>query len=119
MVFLPTRKDTLRAAFGLASTVKWPPARETLKRLRGEEKSYLIRSLRKVLSRGVAFHNADLTIGQRRLIEEGYRRGEIKVIFSTTTLAMGVNLPAETVFLETMKYSSGRPVYLNWGSLDS
>ncbi len=107
LVFLPTRKDTLRAAFGLASIVKWSPARETLKRLRGEEKSYLIRSLRKVLSRGVAFHNADLTIGQRRLIEEGYRRGEIKVIFSTTTLAMGVNLPAETVFLETMKYSSG------------
>lgn len=107
LVFLQTRKDTIRAAFRLASAVKWPAAKETLKCLRGEEKSYLIRSLRQVLSRGVAFHNADLTIGQRRLIEEGYRRGEIKIIFSTTTLAMGVNLPAETVLLETMKYSSG------------
>ncbi len=81
--------------------------KSTLTRLDDEEPSFLIRSLRQTLSRGIAFHNADLTPSQRQAIEQGYLSGEIRVIFSTTTLAMGVNLPAEMVLLETMKYSAG------------
>ena len=107
LVFLKSKQDTIDAAFRLASQVKWPEAKKTLERLDEGEPSFLIRSLRQTLSRGVAFHNADLTIDQRRAIEAGYRAREIQVIFSTPTLAMGVNLPAETVFLETMKYVSG------------
>jgi len=107
LVFLKSRRDTVEAARKLAVAVKWPEAKKTLAALDDEEPSCLVRSLRRVLSRGVAFHNADLTAGQRLAIENGYRDGEIGVIFSTTTLAMGVNLPAETVLLETVKYSSG------------
>jgi len=107
LVFLKSRRDTIEAALALASAVNWDEAAITLTQLEGEENSFLLRSLRQTLSRGVAFHNADLTAGQRQAIERGYRNGEIHVIFSTTTLAMGVNLPAETVLLETMKYTSG------------
>ncbi|SYZ74123.1 putative Helicase [Candidatus Zixiibacteriota bacterium] len=107
LIFLKSRRDTIAAAFRLAAAVDWSEAGVTLGQLEYEEKSFLIRSLRQVLSRGVAFHNADLTPSQRRAVEQGYMRGEIKVIFSTTTLAMGVNLPAEMVLLETMKYVSG------------
>ncbi|UCD17670.1 MAG: DEAD/DEAH box helicase [Candidatus Zixiibacteriota bacterium] len=107
LVFLKSRQNTLDAAFQLASSVDWKEARRTLTRLEENEPSFLIRSLRQTLSRGVAFHNADLTVCQRRAIEEGFRSGEVRVIFSTPTLAMGVNLPAETVFLETMKYAPG------------
>ncbi len=107
LVFLSSRRATIEAAFQLASSSSWPAAKTALGRLEGEENSFLMRSLRQTLSRGVAFHNADLTPSQRQAIEQGYRDGEISVIFSTTTLAMGVNLPAETVLLETMKYSSG------------
>jgi helicase len=107
LVFLKSRRDTIEAAFKLAAAVGWKEARQALIRLEGEETSFLVRALRQTLSRGVAFHNADLTPRQRRAIEHGYQRGEIRVIFSTTTLAMGVNLPAEMVLLETVKYSSG------------
>jgi len=113
LIFLKSRRDTIEAAFSLAAVSNWGEAKKTLEALEGEEHSFLIRALRQTLSHGVAFHNADLTGRQRQAVENGYRRGEIKVIFSTTTLAMGVNLPAETVLLETMKYTSadfgGRP----------
>ncbi|MFH2036045.1 MAG: DEAD/DEAH box helicase [Candidatus Zixiibacteriota bacterium] len=107
LVFLRSKKATIDAAFRLASVSGWGEAKKTLMQLEGEETSYLIRSLRQTLSRGIAFHNADLTSVQRKAIEGGYREGEIRVVFATTTLAMGVNLPADTVLLETMKYSSG------------
>ncbi|UCD93528.1 MAG: DEAD/DEAH box helicase [Candidatus Zixiibacteriota bacterium] len=107
LVFLKSRRDTIEAAFKLAAAVGWKEAKEALARLEGEETSFLVRALRQTLSRGIAFHNADLTPQQRQAIEHGYQRGEIRVIFSTTTLAMGVNLPAEMVLLETVKYSSG------------
>jgi len=107
LVFLKSRYSTVEAARRLAASVKWDEAKAALAALDDEESSCLVRSLRQVLSRGVAFHNADLTARQRLAVESGYRDGEIRVIFSTTTLAMGVNLPAETVVLETMKYTSG------------
>ncbi|MCX6830388.1 MAG: DEAD/DEAH box helicase, partial [candidate division Zixibacteria bacterium] len=107
LIFLKSRRDTLHAAFKLAAAVNWEEARTTLNELDGEEPSFLVRSLRQTLSRGVAFHNADLTPAQRQAVEQGYMSGEVRVIFSTTTLAMGVNLPAEMVLLETMKYSPG------------
>lgn len=107
LVFLKSRRDTIEASFKLASVAGWKEAEGTLRELDNEEPSFLVRALKQVLSHGVAFHNADLTARQRQAIENGYRRGEIRVIFSTPTLAMGVNLPAETVFLETMKYGSG------------
>lgn len=108
LVFLKSRRDTIEAARRLAAAVKWDAAQETAEELKDQEPGSLVRSLQQVLSRGVAFHNSDLTARQRAAIEAGYRRGEIRVIFTTTTLAMGVNLPAETVLLETMKYSSGQ-----------
>lgn len=108
LIFLKAKRDTINMAIALAAAVGWDSADGTVRQLEDEEDSSLNRSLRQTLSRGVAFHNADLTPGQRQAIENGYRRGEIRVIFSTTTLAMGVNLPAETVFLETMKYNNGR-----------
>jgi len=107
LIFLKSRRDTINAALSLASSVDWDEASATLKDLADEESSFLIRTLRQVVSHGIAFHNSDLTPRQRRAIENGYRAGEIRTIFSTTTLAMGVNLPAETVLLETMKYKSG------------
>jgi helicase len=107
LIFLKSKRDTINAAFKLAASVDWGEAKSILTQLDEEEPSFLIRSLRQVLSHGIAFHNADLTPSQRQAVEQGYINGEIRILFSTTTLAMGVNLPAETVLLETMKYDSG------------
>ncbi|MCH9030752.1 MAG: DEAD/DEAH box helicase [candidate division Zixibacteria bacterium] len=107
LVFLNSRRATVEAAFRLAAKASWSRASRALERMSGEEPSSITRSLCQTLAHGVAFHNSDLTPRQRRVVESAYRRGEVKVIFSTTTLAMGVNLPAETVYLEARKYSPG------------
>ncbi len=113
LVFLKSRRDTIEAAHALASKVAWPPADQAIAALDATEESSLKRALLTVLSRGVAFHNADLTSEQRRVIEEAFIAHEVRVLFSTTTLAMGVNLSADTVFLETVRYAGseygGRP----------
>jgi len=109
LVFLKSRAETVEYAFRLAAAVGWPEAKNARERLQEEEPSSLNRSLRQALARGVAFHNSDLTSGQREVVEEDFRSREIRALFSTTTLAMGVNLFADTVYLETVKYAS--PLY--------
>lgn len=107
LVFLKSRRETVDYAFRLASAVNWPSAKDAVEKLQEEESSFLIRTLCQALSRGVAFHNSDLSPRQRQIVEKAFVNNEIKVIFSTSTLAMGVDLPADTVFLETVKYVPG------------
>lgn len=107
LVFLKSRKETVDYAFRLAASVGWPEGKKALSKLKDEEASYLIRSLCRALNRGVAFHNADLSFAQRQIVEQAFIDKEVRVVFSTTTLAMGVNLAADNVYLETVKYSSG------------
>ena len=52
---------------------------------------------------GVAFHHAGLVNKQRKLIEDNFKKGLIKFIVATPTLAMGVNLPANTVIINSIR----------------
>lgn len=57
---------------------------------------------------GTAFHHAGLMGKQKRMIEENFRNGLVKVITSTPTLALGVNLPAfRVVIRDAKRYYSG------------
>jgi len=107
LVFLKSRMNTVDAAFKLAARVKWSEASRALSELESEEPSFLIRSLRQALGRGVAFHNSDLSPRQRSIVEQAFLNKEVKTVFSTTTLAMGINLFADVVYLETVKYAGG------------
>lgn len=65
---------------------------------------------------GIAFHHAGLVYKQRELVEEEFRKGYIKVIFATPTLAAGINLPAYRVIINNIyRFSSGRmmPIKVN------
>ncbi len=112
LVFLKSRAETVEYAFKLSAAVSasggWTEAKNAIERLTEEEPSSLNRTLRQALGRGIAFHNSDLTSTQREIVENAFRNREVKVLFSTTTLAMGVNLFADTVYLETVKYISPR-----------
>ncbi len=55
------------------------------------------------LKRGVAFHHAGLHSSQRELIENNFRKGLIKIICATPTLAFGINLPAFRVIVRDLK----------------
>jgi replicative superfamily II helicase len=107
LVFLKSRADTVGAALRLAAAVSWPVAEAAGAALDDEEPSALIRSLRQVMQHGVAFHSSDLSSRQRAIVEQAFCDGSVTAIFSTTTLSMGVDLPAEVVYLETVKYASG------------
>lgn len=107
LVFLKSRSETVNLAFRLAASVNWPEAADALAQLEDEEPSYLTRSLNQALAHGVAFHNADLSARQRSIVENAFMHKQVRVLFSTTTLAMGINQPADAVYLETVKYGGG------------
>ncbi|KAG1840478.1 hypothetical protein DFJ58DRAFT_858214 [Suillus subalutaceus] len=50
----------------------------------------------KCLRRGIAVHHAGMNRGYRSLVEGLFRRGFIRVIFATGTLALGINAPTKT-----------------------
>ena len=57
--------------------------------------------LRDALLRGVGFHHAGLDAGDRLAVETLFLEGLLPVLVSTTTLAMGVNLPAHLVVIKS------------------
>ena len=65
------------------------------------------------LKKGVAFHHAGLTSGQRDIIEENFKKGLIKVICATPTLAAGVDLPAFRTILKDLR-RFGKSEGLSW-----
>lgn len=69
--------------------------------------------LEKIVLRGVSFHHAGLTSKQRELIEDNFKKGEIKIICSTPTLAVGVDMPAFRAIVRDLKRYGGR-----WGMQD-
>jgi len=101
MVFLPTREASVMVARLLADKLSFKPASACLAELADYPDSIQTENLRYCLERGIAFHNADLARTTRRLLEDRFREGEIRVIVSTTTLALGVNFPSRNVFIDT------------------
>ncbi len=65
-------------------------------------------SLASCVGLGAAFHHAGLPREARTLVEEGFRKGLIKCISSTPTLAAGLNLPARRVVVrDYRRYETG------------
>lgn len=58
---------------------------------------------------GVVFHHSGLDLEERKMVEQAFIRGDLKVICCTSTLAVGVNLPCHTVVLKgTFGYQDGK-----------
>ena len=97
LIFVPTRPVSRIWAEKLASSVNLPPAEEALSELAKSEETRERVLLAACFQKGIAFHNAELSWGVRRLIEEQYNAGNIRLLVSTSTLGEGVNLTGKNV----------------------
>lgn len=69
-------------------------------------------SLRECLAQGIAFHHAGLEASERKLVEQEFAAGRIRILCATSTLAVGVNLPAHLVIVKgTMTWRGGSAGY--------
>ncbi|MBW1877131.1 MAG: DEAD/DEAH box helicase [Deltaproteobacteria bacterium] len=60
--------------------------------------------------RGVAFHHAGLHVGLKALVEELYEQKLIKVLYCTSTFALGINMPARAVVFDGINKFDGTRV---------
>lgn len=120
LVFASTRKNSATLAKNIAdhmSEALSRPIKRTLeheaeKILSAGERTRISESLADLVKCGTAFHHAGLAGAHRRLIEDLFRQGKIKILTATPTLAFGVNLPARTVIVQDYRrYEAGYGYY--------
>ncbi|MFP4530341.1 MAG: DEAD/DEAH box helicase [Halodesulfurarchaeum sp.] len=106
LVFVSSRQDTVKAA----ETARDEIAKRDIPV--GDRGDYDFHSRTQVLENdtlrqsvldGVAFHHAGLSKNDKDHVEEWFREGRIDLLFSTSTLAWGVNLPARCVVIRDTK----------------
>ncbi|WP_233571906.1 DEAD/DEAH box helicase [Halosegnis longus] len=106
LVFVASRQDTVRAA---------KKARDVLAErdidigargdydLHTDAQDLRNDTLRQSVVDGVAFHHAGLSREDKNAVEAWFKQGKIQLLFSTSTLAWGVNLPARCVVIRDTK----------------
>ncbi len=111
LVFVNTRRSTEALAKSLAQDVREALSEKELDHLdkladqlvRGqEEATSMAARLGKCIDGGVAFHHAGLTNDQRSMIEKEFKKGRVKCIVATPTLAQGVDTPARRVVIRDL-----------------
>jgi replicative superfamily II helicase len=106
LIFVSSRQDTVKAAEKARDEVV---ERDLAVGDRGDydfhERTQVLEdeTLRKSVLDGVAFHHAGLSKSDKDHVEAWFREGRIDLLFSTSTLAWGVNLPARCVVIRDTK----------------
>ncbi|PCH39192.1 nucleoside triphosphate hydrolase protein, partial [Wolfiporia cocos MD-104 SS10] len=106
LVFCSTRKGALASAkqvmkeyeeaSGKQQALPWTrPARI--------DQTFREQELEKLAACGIGVHHAGMNMDDRRAMEDLYIRKVLRIIFATSTLAVGVNLPAHTVIIKGVK----------------
>ncbi|KAI9350317.1 putative DEAD/DEAH box DNA helicase [Obelidium mucronatum] len=114
LVFCATRKNVESSASQLVSDIQscqigfnHPYIRTGLQQteLRQLASRVADKKLAECLNHGIAIHNGALVSVDRTLVEENFISGLISVICTTSTLSVGVNLPAHLVVIKgTQQY---------------
>lgn len=107
LVFVRDKRATARLAQEIAHRADLGPAQETRAELRRLERTRATEVLARLAERGVGYHSADLQFSEREVVEAGFARGELGALVCTSTLAVGVNLPARTVLVDHQRWRGG------------
>src|SRR5208282_5784296 len=116
LIFAETRRTAVemgkRAAALLRRSLPKPDRRglESIAQriLSTGERTRLGETLAEQVLCGVAFHHAGLPGGHRRIVEDSFKSGRLKILSATPTVAAGVNLPARTVIISSYeRYEPG------------
>ena len=100
LIFCSTRKSVQITAEYLAN--------QSISLSSGAVQSCDDAKLTDLLKKGVGVHHAGLSSKDRRTVEQSFLSGKIRILCSTSTLAVGVNLPAHLVIIKSTLMYNGR-----------
>lgn len=110
LVFRNMKGSSSGCAKYLAAELGLPSANDVVAALPDQDLSRTSQALRDALRGGTAFHTSDLSREERVIVERAFRdrEGPIRAMVATSTVAAGVNTPAETVIIVETAFP-GRP----------
>ncbi len=111
IVFVPSRASAEKTAENVAklTSINLPELELDVLNA-GSVATKQCKRLSHIIRKGVAFHHAGLLQKQKDLIEDEFKKGTVKIICATPTLAAGLSLPVFRVIIKSLKRFSGR-----WG----
>lgn len=120
--FCSTRKSSVSAAEHLANEISVSnniliSNQHVSRDLQAAASGISDKKLSECVKKAVAFHHGGTSFADRRIIEDLFLGSKLAVICTTSTLAVGVNLPAHLVIIKgTSQYISGKLV--KYSSMD-
>lgn len=120
LVFSFSRKDCERLALQNANrTLLSPDEAERMRDLQEElitlfqlDRGHLVGEVFKLARAGVAYHHAGMLPIYKEVVERMFTRGLLKMLFTTETFALGINMPARAVVFAGLRKYDG--VSFDW-----
>jgi len=117
LVFVSTKRSAEKCAEEISKKIK--SSSDELIKLSSEclkaasKPTRQCRRLASCIEKGIAFHHSGLHSKQKELIENNFRKGNIKIICCTPTLAAGLDLPAfRAVIRDVRRYTGQGMVFI-------
>uniref|UniRef100_A0A2A4IWG5 Helicase C-terminal domain-containing protein n=1 Tax=Heliothis virescens TaxID=7102 RepID=A0A2A4IWG5_HELVI len=108
LIFCNTRKSVILTAETLSRELTISFNAEQKAKLTALASTIKNKKLQALVMSGVGCHHAGLLYEERQNIELAFRNRDLPILITTTTLAMGVNLPAHLVIVKnTQQYVNG------------
>lgn len=86
---------------------------QLIEQLSQNSRAALCPILRDSVLHGIAYHHGGLDVEVRKCLELAFKQGVLLLLFTTSTLAAGVNLPAQQVIIRSLKLANK---YISVGS---